>query len=155
MSVLCLTSDAFDPGAEIPRRHTRLGADESPPLAWSGVPDGARTLALVVEDPDAPLGTFLHWLVFDLPITWSSLAAGVARIQNLPGGAKQAHNDYGHLGYGGPCPPPGPAHRYRFRLIARDSQLGLSPRAPRDALLAAVRDRALATATLEGRFAIR
>lgn len=150
---MTLSSGAFVHGGEIPGVHTRLGADRSPPLAWSGVPSGATTLALVVEDPDAPLGTFLHWVIFDIPTTVRELAAGVPRIQNVGNGAQQGHNDYGRLGWGGPAPPPGPAHRYRFTLSAIAGRLGVSPRAPKAAILAAIAARALATAALEGRFA--
>lgn len=114
---LMLASPAFPPGGAIPAEYTCSGADISPPLTWSGVPAGAKSLVLVVEDPDAPSGTFRHWAVFDIPARAHELAAGYRA--NRPAGAlRQARNDFGGLGYGGPCPPPGPAHHYQFRLLA-------------------------------------
>lgn len=148
-----LVSSAFVDGGEIPRRCTRFGADLSPALSWTEAPRGTEALALIVEDPDAPGRTWLHWLVLDLPPEPAGLAQGVPRIQNLPSGAKQGKNDYGHIGYGGPCPPAGPAHGYVFRLLALDRPLRLSPRADANVLRAALDGRVLAEARLVGRFA--
>ncbi len=122
-----LSSSSFAPGAAIPRQYTCDGADQSPPLAWDQVPVGTRSLALVVEDPDAPGGTFVHWVLFDLPPDPPRLAAGVSHQTVLPNGARQGRNDFRRVGYGGPCPPRGPAHRYFFRLYALDAPLNLTP----------------------------
>jgi len=112
-----LTSPAFAPGAAIPAEYTCDGADISPPLAWSGAPNGTQSLVLVVDDPDAPGGTFRHWAVFDIPPAAAGLAAGYGA--GRPGDRfREARNDFGQAGYRGPCPPPGPVHHYHFRLLA-------------------------------------
>ena len=119
-----LTSTAFASGGEIPAVHTCEGPDHSPPLAWSGVPSGARSLALIVDDPDAPdpkapKMTYVHWVVYNLPATDSELAEGAAQ---LPSGAGEGISDFKRPGYGGPCPPIG-RHRYFFKLYALDTRL--------------------------------
>jgi Raf kinase inhibitor-like YbhB/YbcL family protein len=113
-----LASPAIPPGSEIPAQYTCDGSDISPPLSWSGVSDGARSLVVVVEDPDAPSGMFRHWAVFDIPAVTRGLDAGYSA--NRPAaGLHEARNDFGKTGYGGPCPPPGHGtHRYHFRLLA-------------------------------------
>jgi Raf kinase inhibitor-like YbhB/YbcL family protein len=115
---MLLTSPAIPPGGPIPAQYTCDGRDISPPLAWSELPAGTRSLVLVVEDPDAPGGTFRHWAAFDIPPTTSGLAAGY-RAGAPASGFVQAENDFGKTGYGGPCPPPGAGpHHYVFRLLA-------------------------------------
>ena len=119
-----LTSPAFSNGGEIPARYTCEGNDLSPPLAWSGVPPQAKSLALIVDDPDAPdpakpQRTWVHWVAYDLPPSVSRLDEGAKR---LPAGARDGHNDWSRAGYGGPCPPIG-RHRYFFKLYALDSVL--------------------------------
>ncbi len=121
-----LTSASFTQGGEIPRRHTCQDEGVSPSLEWSGVPTGTRSLALIVDDPDAPdpkapQRTFVHWVVYDIPPTASGLPAGVAS-EGLPGGAREGVNDRGRTGYTGPCPPIG-RHRYFFKLYALDRVL--------------------------------
>jgi Raf kinase inhibitor-like YbhB/YbcL family protein len=113
-----LASPAIPPGSEMPAQYTRDGSDVSPPLSWSGVPEGTRSLVLLVEDPDAPSGIFRHWVVFDIPPTARGLDAGYSA--NRPtAGFHEARNDFGKVGYGGPCPPPGHGtHHYHFRLLA-------------------------------------
>ncbi len=123
---LTLTSAAFQPGGSIPPRHTCEGKDVSPPLAWSGVPDGARSLALIVDDPDAPdprnpRTTWVHWVLYDLPVTATSLPEG-AGGGALPPGTRQGLNDWQRASYGGPCPPVG-RHRYFHKLYALDTVL--------------------------------
>jgi Raf kinase inhibitor-like YbhB/YbcL family protein len=128
-----LSSPAIPPGGEIPAEYTCDGADISPPLAWSGVPDGSRSLVLVVEDPDAPSGTFRHWAVFDIPAATPGLAAGDGP-RRPASGFREARNDFGKSGYGGPCPPEGHGvHHYHFRLLA-PSRPSLDPAAPPTAL---------------------
>jgi len=126
---LMLVSPAFPPGGAIPSEYTCSGADISPPLTWSGLPDGTKSLVLVVEDPDASSGVFRHWVAFDIPASLHGLAAGYG--PNRPAsGFRETRNDFGGAGYGGPCPPPGPAHHYRFRLFAISRpRLGLTPSA--------------------------
>ena len=121
-----LTSTAFTEGQPIPAKYTCEGKNVSPPLKWSGVPAGAKALALIADDPDAPVGTWVHWVLFDLPPGASELAEDLAKSQHVAG-ATQGLNDFKHLGYGGPCPPPGKPHRYFFKLYALDTTLGLKP----------------------------
>lgn len=122
---LVLKSPAFEPGGEIPIVHTCEGKDSSPPLEWSGLPPGTKSLALVVDDPDAPdpkapRMTWVHWVLHDLPPSATGLAEGV---KALPPGTREGKNDWRRTGYGGPCPPTG-RHRYFFKLYALDRMLG-------------------------------
>jgi hypothetical protein len=119
-----LDSNAFTDGGTIPKRYTCEGQDISPPLAWSGVPAGTKSLALIVDDPDAPdpkapKRTYVHWVLFDIPPTVTSLPEG----GTLPAGTREGRNDWGRTGYGGPCPPIG-RHRYFHKLYALDTVLG-------------------------------
>lgn len=115
---LVLMSPAFPPGGQIPAQYTCKGADVSPPLRWSGLPAGTRSLVLLVEDPDAPSGTFRHWAAYDMPPGTPGLASGY-RAGAPAVGFAQARNDFGTIGYGGPCPPPGGGtHHYHFKLLA-------------------------------------
>jgi Raf kinase inhibitor-like YbhB/YbcL family protein len=121
-----ITSPAFAPGQGIPRVHTCEGQDTSPPLAWSGVPQGTKSLALIVDDPDAPdpaapKRTWVHWVLYNVPPTASQLPAAVG-AKDLPAGAAEGKNDWKRAGYGGPCPPIG-RHRYFFKLYALDVAL--------------------------------
>ena len=123
-----LTSTAFTNGAPIPARYTCEGKDLSPPLRWSGVPAGAKSLALIADDPDAPVGTWVHWVLYDLPPSLAELSEDVPKTQTIAGGARQGLNDFRRPGYGGPCPPPGKPHRYFFKLYALDKPLELQAR---------------------------
>jgi Raf kinase inhibitor-like YbhB/YbcL family protein len=122
-----LTSTAFAEGAAIPAKHTCDEKDHSPPLKWSGVPAEAKSLVLIADDPDAPVGTWVHWVLYDLPTTVSELPENSPKGQYLPSGGKQGLNDFKRLGYGGPCPPTGNPHRYFFKLYALDRALDLKP----------------------------
>ena len=134
-----LTSPAFDDRQPIPARYTCDGENVSPELRWSDVPEGTRTLALTCVDPDAPGGEFTHWVMWNLDPTLGGIGSG-----EVPAGARQGINDFGNLGYGGPCPPPGHGpHHYRFTLSAVTTEIGL----PDGATIAELRD-ALAGATL-------
>jgi len=150
-----LTSSAFTEGAPIPAKHTCDGADVSPPLAWSGAPSGAAAFALIMDDPDAPAGTWVHWVLYDLPARSSALAENVAKTEALKDGAVQGRNDFPRTGYGGPCPPPGKAHRYFFKLYALDAPLGLKPGATKRDVERAMQGHVLATAQLMGTYARR
>jgi Raf kinase inhibitor-like YbhB/YbcL family protein len=132
---LLLTSPGLPPGGEIPRQYTCDGSDISPPLAWSGAPKGTASFALVVEDPDAPGGTFRHWAAYDIAATATGLAAG----QGATAPFAQASNDFGKIGYGGPCPPSGTRHRYVFTLMALSQpHLVLGPSPDAEAVVTAV-----------------
>lgn len=140
-----LTSGAFSQGVPIPERHTCDGDDLSPPLAWTDVPAGAGSLALLVDDPDAPGGSFTHWTAWALDPGAGGLAEGEAA-------PREGRNDFGTTGYRGPCPPPGKPHGYVFQLHALDGQLDLEPGASRCDFERAVADRTLATAELTGTY---
>ncbi len=154
---LTLKSGAFAEGKGIPKRHTCDGPDLSPPLAWSGAPEGTRTFALLCDDPDAPRMTWVHWVLFDLPGRLSELPEGVPAKETLPelGGAKQGRNDFGRIGYGGPCPPPGKPHRYFFKLYALGSEMKLGSGARKSALERAMRGHVLGEAALIGTYGRR
>lgn len=151
---MTLSSPAFAEGGPIPARFTCDGADVSPPLALGDVPAQAQSLALIVDDPDAPRGTFVHWLVWNLPPTLAQLPEGVPPRDPPPalGELRQGTNDFHELGYRGPCPPRG-EHRYRFHLYALDARLDLAPGARRDELERALRGHVLAEARLTGVYA--
>ena len=147
-----LTSTAFAEGKDIPTRHTCDGPDLSPALKWSGVPAAAKALALIADDPDAPVGTWVHWVLYDLPVTVAELPEGVAKTPSIPAGAKQGLNDFKRSGYGGPCPPRGKPHRYFFKLYALDAPVGLKPGATKQELERAMDKHVLAEAQLMGTY---
>ncbi|MEV0178582.1 YbhB/YbcL family Raf kinase inhibitor-like protein [Streptomyces sp. NPDC050625] len=145
---ITVTSTAFTEGGTIPRRHTCDGEDVSPPLAFSGVPTDTTGLVLMMEDPDAPHGTFTHWLVWNIGPRTTELAADQA-----PRGATQGRNGFGRTGYGGPCPPRGDSpHHYVVTVYAADRRLDLAPDATPDDVRRALTDHTLATGTLTGRY---
>jgi Raf kinase inhibitor-like YbhB/YbcL family protein len=145
-----VTSTAFQSGATIPREYTGDGADRSPPLRWSEPPSGTKSLALICEDPDAPRGTWVHWVLFNLPAQERGLEEGVPREDVLGNGAKQGKNDFGKIGYGGPAPPKGKPHRYFFKLYALDTPLDLPAGATKAQLLEVMRGHVLADGQLMG-----
>jgi Raf kinase inhibitor-like YbhB/YbcL family protein len=146
---LKLTSTAFEDGGMIPSKYTCDGANVSPPLAWSGVPGGAKSLALVVDDPDAPRGTWVHWVVYQIPATEKGFAEGAPDANSS--GVRQGTNDFGKQGYGGPCPPTG-THRYFFKLYALDGEPNLPQGVSKGQLLRAVEGHVLAEGQLVGRY---
>lgn len=151
-STMQLTSSAFTAGGDIPRKYTCEGGDVSPQLSWSNAPAGTKAFALIADDPDAPAGTWVHWVIYDLPADTKELAEGVATTETLTNGAKQGANDFRKVGYGGPCPPPGLPHRYFFKLYALDAPTGLNPRATKQQLLEAIKGHTLGEAEVMGRY---
>ena len=147
-----LKSSAFQNGADIPRKYTCDGNDLSPPLTWVNAPAGTKAFALIADDPDAPVGTWVHWVLYDIAADTNELSEGIATTDTLVNGAKQGVNDFRKTGYGGPCPPPGPAHRYYFKLYALNAPTGLKPRATKNKLLDAIKGRILGEARLLGRY---
>ncbi len=145
---ISLTSSAFAEGDLIPARHARRGENVSPPLTWSGAPDGTVSFVLIVDDPDAPGGDWVHWLVYNLPAATSSLPEGVT---TLPGGAAQGKNDWSAAQYDGPQPPSG-THRYVFKLYALDKMLDLGSGVTKAALLKAMEGHVLARGQLIGKY---
>jgi Raf kinase inhibitor-like YbhB/YbcL family protein len=147
-----LSTPAFTDAATIPTQHTADGVNISPSLQWSGAPGNTRSFALVCEDPDAPRGTWIHWVLFILPPDAVSLPEDVPTDAALPSGARHGKNDFGKLGYGGPAPPKGPAHRYYFKLFALDAILELPAGATRAQLEAAMKGHLLASAQCMGKY---
>jgi len=144
-----VTSGAFDDGAPIPEQYTCDGQDRQPSLTWTGVPTTAKELAVVVDDPDAPGGTFVHWVVFGLDPSVTQLPEGGP----VPDGAKQAENSGGKAAWMGPCPPPGKVHHYRFTVYALNKEVDAKDGAGKDDVLGAIRGAAVAKGTLTGTFA--
>jgi Raf kinase inhibitor-like YbhB/YbcL family protein len=147
-TALALTTPAFADGATVPTRFTCAGANVSPPLAWSSVPPGAKELALVMEDPDAPRGTFVHWVVWGIAPGAGQLAEGT-----VPAAAHLGRNGAGSVAYTGPCPPAGPAHHYGFTLFALSAPISLPAGATADQLRAALAGKVLSQAKLTGLYA--
>jgi len=147
-----LTSASFPNGGTIPKKYTCDGSDVSPALTWSGAPQGTQGFALIADDPDAPVGTWSHWVLYDLPAGTTSLAESVSKVDAPPGGGQQGKNDFGKTGYGGPCPPPGTPHRYFFKLYAVDRRLDLKPGARQKEVERALQGHILAQAELMGKY---
>lgn len=147
-----LTSAAFAHGQPIPKKCTGEGADVSPPLKWTDPPAGTKSLALINDDPDAPMGTWVHWVIYGIGSDARELHEGVPKTENLPNGAKQGMTDFKRPGYGGPMPPPGKPHRYFFKLYALDTVLGLPPRATKAQVEKAMQGHILAEAQLMGTY---
>jgi len=143
-----IRSPAFGNGDTIPRKHTCDGDDIPPTLEWTDVPKGVRSFALIMEDPDAPSGTFAHWIVYDLPPDTTQLQEAAV----LPAGAQLGRNHFGNEAYNGPCPPGGKPHRYFFRLYALDDTLGLEKGASSDEVRKAMQGHVLAEAELMGTY---
>ncbi len=152
---LSITSSAFAPGTTIPAGYSCKSPNvESPPLRWNGIPKDAKTLVLIVKDPDAPSGTFIHWVVYNLPAGLDGLEANVPPTEKLADGGLQGINSLGQIGYKGPCPPPGSApHHYHFELTALDIALGLEPGATAAQVEQAARGHVKAAGELVGTFA--
>lgn len=148
---LKLTSTAFQPQATIPKKYSCDGQDISPPLAWSGAPAGTKSFALIMDDPD-PSGTWVHWVIYDLPASARDLAENVPKEKELASGARNGVNGEPKIGYEGPCPPPGPVHNYHFKLYALDAKLGLAAGATKAAVEKAMKGHVLGEAQLIGRF---
>jgi hypothetical protein len=154
VSAFEISSPAFQDGERIPDRHTCVGEDLSPPLRWEGAPEGTQSFALIAEDPDAPGGTFVHWVLYNLPAAITELPEGVPRGERLESGALQGVNDFRVVEYSGPCPPPGRTHRYYFILRALDAALDLGPGATKAQLETAMQGRVLAEAKLMGTYGL-
>jgi Raf kinase inhibitor-like YbhB/YbcL family protein len=146
-----LTSRDFEHEGVIPDKYSKEGGNISPPLAWTGVPDGAKSLVLIVDDPDAPSGVFVHWLLYGLSSAATELPEGLPATPTLPNGVRQGRNGFGELGYDGPQPPSG-THRYFFRLYAIDTDLTLRAGVSREELDSAIEGHVLEQTELMGRY---
>jgi len=149
---LAVSSPDFSSGGDIPREFTCTGEDRSPALEWSGAPAGTKSFALIADDPDAPAGTWVHWVIFNIPGTAHALPGGVERKEQLADGTRQGHNDFRKIGYNGPCPPPGKPHRYFFKLYALDSDLKLAPGSNKSEVEKAMEGHTLGRAEWMGRY---
>lgn len=147
-----LRSPAFKQGEDIPRKYTCEGEDISPALKWTGTPEGTKSFALINDDPDAPVGIWVHWVIYDLPADSTGLKEGISKEPMLADRSKQGLTDFAALGYGGPCPPPGKPHRYFFKLYALDVMLNLNPGATKKQLLKAMEGHILSETQLFGTY---
>jgi len=147
-----LESSAFTNEGMVPAKYTCDGNDVSPPLTWSGVPGGTKSLALIADDPDAPMGEWVHWVVWNIPPSITALTENISADRRLDDGMRQGINDFKRAGYGGPCPPGG-THRYYFKLYALDADINLGERAGKSELENAMKGHVLAEAQLMGRYA--
>ena len=145
------TSPSFTEGQSIPSKFTCDGENLSPPLKWDQFP-AAKSFTVIVDDPDAPSGNWVHWVLYDLPASAGEIPEGVEPNDELTNGAKQGLNDFKHIGYGGPCPPAGASHRYYFRLYALDTVLGLKPGATLRELEDAMKGHVLGAGRLMGTY---
>ena len=144
-------SSAFSEGGMIPGKYTCDDINVSPPLEWSQAPKGTKTFALICDDPDAPMGTWVHWVLFNLPAGVNELPENIPPVEKLPSGAKQGSNDFQKIGYGGPCPPGG-THRYYFKIFALDEELTIQSGDTKSELLKAMEGHILSEAQLMGRY---
>ncbi|MGC2290723.1 MAG: YbhB/YbcL family Raf kinase inhibitor-like protein, partial [Candidatus Acidiferrales bacterium] len=146
------SSASFEADAAIPAKYTCDGENVSPALLWNNPPPATRSFALVVDDPDAPNGTVVHWLIYDIPADSHGLQEGVPKDKKLRDGSLQGKNSHGKIGYSGPCPPHGAVHHYFFKLYALDNVINLKPNATEPQLEQAIKDHILGKAQLIGRF---
>jgi len=145
-----IKSTAFKNDEFIPSRYTCEGQDISPELSWSGIPENTVSLALIMDDPDAPGRTFSHWVIFNIPPENNGISEAVSVTAELPDGTLLGLNDFGRLGYGGPCPPPGKPHRYNFTLYALDNKTELPAGTTRDKVLDSMKGHIIARSQLTG-----
>jgi Raf kinase inhibitor-like YbhB/YbcL family protein len=152
MERISISAYGFKEGDTIPDEFTCEGKDISPSLSWKGIPGGTKSIALIMDDPDCPGGTFVHWVLYNLPAEILKLPKGMPRNQTLADGSMQGMTDFGQPGYGGPCPPPGKPHRYYFKVYALDINLKLLPGVSKDQLENAMKGHILASGELMGKY---
>jgi len=147
---LKIESTAFKHNDYIPPLYTCQGENMSPPLTWDDMPEGTKSIALICDDPDAPVGTFVHWVVYNIPVNATGVEVNVPQIEILPDGSKQGLTDFGSVGYGGPCPPPGKPHRYFFTIFALDINDELPAKLTKSQLESRIEGHVLSKAELIG-----
>ena len=147
-----IESPAFENGKTIPKKYTCDGEDISPPLRWHDVPPETKSLALICDDPDAPLMTWVHWVIYCIPPSKNELEEGIPKNETLSWGGKQGKNSWGKIGYGGPCPPGRKPHRYYFRLYALDAMLDLPPGLKKKDLLKKMEGHVIGQAEIMGKY---
>lgn len=146
-----LTSSAFEEEDLIPSRYTCDGTDISPPLAWEGVPEATQSIAIISDDPDAPMGTWVHWVIYNIPPEKTGLSESIPNDETLADGTRQGISSFGETGYGGPCPPSG-THRYYFKIYALDRKIDVVPIMDKDTIEEAMQGHILAQGQLMGRY---
>ena len=151
MEKLAITSSAFKEGSLIPSQYTCDGKDISPPLAWSGIPKEAKSIAIIADDPDAPKRPWTHWIIYNIPASETKLAENIAKTDILDNGIKQGFNDFKKFGYGGPCPPTG-THRYYFKIFALNAILELTGEVTKDDLFKTMKPHIIAQGRLMGKY---
>lgn len=151
---MIIESPAFKNGERIPSKYTCDGDDISPEIKWKDAPKSAKSLALILDDPDAPVGVFTHWVILNIPPSQNGLEEGIETKPTLQNGSIQGKTDFGRVGYGGPCPPSA-THRYRFHLYALDTTLSLLPGSTKQQVLRAVQGHVLAEAEMIGLYSRR
>ncbi len=151
MEKISISAEAFKNGEAIPAEYTCDGKDISPALSWEGIPASAKSIALIMDDPDAPMGTFVHWVIFNIPASAQKLAKGIPEDKTLGDGSRQGTNDFRSIGYGGPCPPGG-THRYYFKIYALDTMLNLPAGATKADVEKAMKGHVLAQGELMGKY---
>jgi Raf kinase inhibitor-like YbhB/YbcL family protein len=149
---ITITSAAFSEGKSIPGKYTCDGEDVSPPLDWLGIPKGAQSLVLITDDPDAPVGTWVHWVIFNMPVSLNRIPEGISKSEVIEGIGTQGRNDSHKIGYNGPCPPKGKPHRYFFKLYALDATLDLMAGASKIDVEKAMKSHILAQGQLIGTY---
>lgn len=147
---LNLTSSVFENGGYIPDRYTCDGKNYSPPLSWNEAPGKVKSFALIVDDPDAPAGTWVHWLLYNLPAESEGLEENISNKKLNSLKIKQGKNDFGQLSYGGPCPPPGPAHKYLFKLYALNKKITIKEGATKSEIIDQIQGHIISEAKLVG-----
>jgi len=152
MDAISISSDVFENGGMLSLEYTCDGEDRSPPLSWDAAPAGTQSIALIVDDPDAPGKIFVHWVIFNIPANTTRLPGAVPKNKTLDDDVLQGTNDFGRIGYNGPCPPPGKPHRYFFRIYALDTTLGLKSGATKSQLEAAMSGHILAQGEMIGKY---
>ena len=152
MDVISVSSDVFENGGMLSSEYTCDGSDVSPGLFWNTVPAGTQSIALIVDDPDAPGGTWVHWVIYNIPADSTGLTTAVPKNKSLDDGSLQGKNDFGKIGYNGPCPPPGKPHRYFFKVYALDTTLSLTSGATKSQVEAAMSGHILAQGEMIGKY---
>jgi len=150
MENISISAEGFSDGTTITDVYTCKGKDISPSLSWKGIPAGTKSIALIMDDPDAPGGTFVHWVLYNVPAQTQKLPEGIPHDKILADGSMQGMTDFGRPGYGGPCPPPGKPHRYYFKVYALDSRIDLAPGASKKQLENEMRGHILAKGEIVG-----
>ncbi len=152
MEKISVLAEGFNEGDTIPDEFTCNGKNISPSISWKGIPAGTESITLIMDDPDAPRGTFVHWVIYNMPARTRDLPKGMPNNKTLADGSMQGMTDFGRPGYGGPCPPPGKPHRYFFKVYALDMKINLPAGASKSQVESAMKGHILAEGVLMGKY---